>query len=313
MSRTERGRQGVRGCGSPAEHCTALAGRSNEAVWASVPLRPPLNVTGVPASRTLNCSGSAAATAPFPSPPSCRRAGQGIATAPAQEADAMSPTLWFRSLSRPSSPWPSPPPWPAPRGRRTTSSSACPPPSPGSSRGLGIELYRGSMAWFDEINAKGGVHGHKIVLKAYDDGYNPTPAIENTVKLIEQDHAFVLFDYVGTPTVTRVLPLLKRYESDKVYLFCPFTGAEPMRRRPTTSSFSTFAPPTRMRPAGTGPTLRRHRPEEDRRLLPDRRLRPRRLGRRPRAAAYPDPDRPGRPSASPPRPPTAAAPSSRTR
>ncbi len=102
----------------------------------------------------------------------------------------------------------------------------------GPSRGLGVELYRGSMAWFDEVNEKGGVHGRKIVLKAYDDGYNPTPAIENTVRLIEKDHAFVLFDYVGTPTVTRILPLLKRHESENVYLFCPFTGAEPMRRPP---------------------------------------------------------------------------------
>jgi ABC-type branched-subunit amino acid transport system substrate-binding protein len=104
----------------------------------------------------------------------------------------------------------------------------------GPSRGLGIELYRGSTAWFDEWNAqneKRGLPG-RVVLKAYDDGYNPTPAIENTVQLIERDQAFLLFDYVGTPTVTRVLPLLKRHEDEKVFLFCPFTGAEPMRRPP---------------------------------------------------------------------------------
>jgi ABC-type branched-subunit amino acid transport system substrate-binding protein len=102
----------------------------------------------------------------------------------------------------------------------------------GSSRGLGIELYRGSKAWFDEVNDRGGVHGRKIVLKAYDDGYQPIPAIDNTVKLIEKDDAFVLFDYVGTPTVTRVLPLLKRHSDESVFLFCPFTGAAPMRRPP---------------------------------------------------------------------------------
>jgi len=50
--------------------------------------------------------------------------------------------------------------------------------------------------------------------------------------LIEQDHAFVLFNYVGTPTVTRTLPLLKRYEKREVLLLCPFTGAEPQRRPP---------------------------------------------------------------------------------
>ena len=102
----------------------------------------------------------------------------------------------------------------------------------GPSRGLGIELYRGSRAWFDEVNDKGGVHGRKLILRTYDDGYNPIPAIENTVRLIEKDDAFVLFDYVGTPTVTRVLPLLKRHSEEKIFLFCPFSGAEPMRRAP---------------------------------------------------------------------------------
>src|SRR5882724_1672099 len=43
----------------------------------------------------------------------------------------------------------------------------------GPSKGLGIELYRGSKAYLDHVNAQGGVHGRKIVIKAYDDGYNP--------------------------------------------------------------------------------------------------------------------------------------------
>jgi ABC-type branched-subunit amino acid transport system substrate-binding protein len=102
----------------------------------------------------------------------------------------------------------------------------------GPSAGLGTELYRGSMACFEEVNRTGGVRGRKIVLRAYDDGYNPVPAVANTVRLIEQDDAFVLFGYVGTPTVTRVLPLLKRYEGRSTHLFCPFTGAEPQRRPP---------------------------------------------------------------------------------
>jgi ABC-type branched-subunit amino acid transport system substrate-binding protein len=102
----------------------------------------------------------------------------------------------------------------------------------GPSAGLGTELYRGSMACFAEVNRNGGVHGRKIVIRAYDDGYNPIPAVANTVRLIEEDDAFVLFGYVGTPTLTRVLPLLKRYEDRSTYMFCPFTGAEPQRRPP---------------------------------------------------------------------------------
>jgi ABC-type branched-subunit amino acid transport system substrate-binding protein len=102
----------------------------------------------------------------------------------------------------------------------------------GASKGLGIELYRGSAAYIEQVNRTGGVHGHRIVVRAYDDGYNPTPAIQNTIKLIEQDNAFLLFNYVGTPTVTRTLPLLKSYKSRFVYLLTPFTGAQPLRQPP---------------------------------------------------------------------------------
>jgi ABC-type branched-subunit amino acid transport system substrate-binding protein len=102
----------------------------------------------------------------------------------------------------------------------------------GPSRGLGIELYRGSMAYFEHVNRSGGINGRTIVLKAYDDNYNPIPAIANTVRLIEQDDPLLLYGYVGTPTVTRILPLLKLHSNRSMYLFFPFTGAQPQRQPP---------------------------------------------------------------------------------
>jgi len=69
-------------------------------------------------------------------------------------------------------------------------------------------------------------------VQAYDDGYDPTRAIENTIRLIENDNVFLLFNYVGTPTVTRCLPLLKRHQDQSVLLFFPFTGAQPQRQQP---------------------------------------------------------------------------------
>jgi branched-chain amino acid transport system substrate-binding protein len=102
----------------------------------------------------------------------------------------------------------------------------------GTSKDLGIELYRGSMAYIEQVNRRGGIYGRKIVIKAYDDSYNPIPAIQNTIKLVGEDNAFLLFNYVGTPTVTRILPLLKSYKEKFIYLFSPFTGAQPLRQPP---------------------------------------------------------------------------------
>jgi ABC-type branched-subunit amino acid transport system substrate-binding protein len=102
----------------------------------------------------------------------------------------------------------------------------------GASAKLGLDLYRGSMAYFAHVNASGGVNGLKIRIKAYDDAYDPTTAILNSIKLIEQDRVFLLFNYVGTPTVTRVLPVLTRFSARQIYLFFPFTGAQPQRSPP---------------------------------------------------------------------------------
>ncbi len=103
----------------------------------------------------------------------------------------------------------------------------------GPTRGLGIELFRGSSAFISPVNEQGGVLGRKIKVIAYDDGYNPEPTIRNTIRLVEEDDVFILLDYVGTPTVTRVLPLVKKYgEQRNMFLFFPFTGAQPQREYP---------------------------------------------------------------------------------
>jgi ABC-type branched-subunit amino acid transport system substrate-binding protein len=102
----------------------------------------------------------------------------------------------------------------------------------GPSRELGVRLMQGSMAYFNRVNAGGGVHGRPIQVIVKDDGYEPEPAIQNTHELITKDRAFFLFNYVGTPTLTRVLPLLKYYDSEQIVNVAPFTGAEPQRRPP---------------------------------------------------------------------------------
>lgn len=102
----------------------------------------------------------------------------------------------------------------------------------GPSRGLGIELYRGAMSYFQHVNQTGGIAGREVVLKCYDDGYQPTLSVQNTMRLVLEDQVFALFGYVGTPTVTRVLPVLKKFQDRQAFLFFPFTGAQPQREPP---------------------------------------------------------------------------------
>lgn len=96
----------------------------------------------------------------------------------------------------------------------------------GPAASLGTDLRRGAMAYFEKINASGGVNGRRIRLIAYDDGYEPRDTVENTKKLIETDKVFALFGYVGTPTAKAVLPMIN---ASKIIFFGPFTGAEFLR------------------------------------------------------------------------------------
>src|ERR687895_400619 len=65
---------------------------------------------------------------------------------------------------------------------------------------LGLNMREGIRAAFAEGNAAGGVHGRRLELVTYDDGYEPEKAIENTRRLIQDDQVFALIGEVGTST-----------------------------------------------------------------------------------------------------------------
>ncbi|HSY26146.1 MAG TPA: ABC transporter substrate-binding protein [Burkholderiaceae bacterium] len=96
----------------------------------------------------------------------------------------------------------------------------------GPAQELGIALRDGAKAYFDYINANGGVQGRKIIFTTLDDGYEPARAAANTKQLIEQDSVFALFGYVGTPTSIASIPAV---EQANIPFFAPFTGAQSLR------------------------------------------------------------------------------------
>ena len=54
-------------------------------------------------------------------------------------------------------------------------------------------------AYFDKVNAEGGVNGRKIKFITLDDGYNPAKTVEQARKLVEQDEVLLVFQTLGTP------------------------------------------------------------------------------------------------------------------
>jgi ABC-type branched-subunit amino acid transport system substrate-binding protein len=70
------------------------------------------------------------------------------------------------------------------------------------------EIPVAAQAFFNYINANGGINGRKIVLKYVDDAYNPTQTVTLTKQLVLQDKIFAMVGALGTPTHTKVVDFL---------------------------------------------------------------------------------------------------------
>jgi branched-chain amino acid transport system substrate-binding protein len=92
----------------------------------------------------------------------------------------------------------------------------------GPASALGQGMRAGIQAAFDEVNARGGVHGRTLKLTSRDDGYEPDRAIAQTKKLIDEDKVFALIGPVGTPTSAAAQPIAT---AAKVPFIGAFTGA----------------------------------------------------------------------------------------
>src|SRR5579859_5153522 len=70
------------------------------------------------------------------------------------------------------------------------------------------EIAPASQAFFNYVNAHGGVYGRKINLVIKDDAYNPTNTVNVVHQLVLQSSVFGIFEGLGTPTHTKVVGFL---------------------------------------------------------------------------------------------------------
>jgi ABC-type branched-subunit amino acid transport system substrate-binding protein len=94
-------------------------------------------------------------------------------------------------------------------------------PYSGPASAYGV-IGRTEAAYFNRINAAGGINGRKINFISYDDGYSPPKTVEQARKLVESDEVLLIFNSLGTPPNSAIH---KYMNSKKVPQLFVATGA----------------------------------------------------------------------------------------
>ena len=101
-------------------------------------------------------------------------------------------------------------------------------PLTGANADLGNDIRNGALAYFEKINAAGGVNGNKIKLLTLDDKNDTKLSGENTKKLLGENNAVALFGYASSTLSIPAMPFVKE---SRVPFFAPFTGADTIRKQ----------------------------------------------------------------------------------
>jgi ABC-type branched-subunit amino acid transport system substrate-binding protein len=99
------------------------------------------------------------------------------------------------------------------------------------------DIPAAAEAYFDYVNANGGINGRKVDLKIYDDQYNPAKTKVGTAQLINRDKIFAMFGALGTPTHSAVITDLNRRGIPDVFVNTGAASFDNPRRYPTTFPF----------------------------------------------------------------------------
>lgn len=100
----------------------------------------------------------------------------------------------------------------------------------------GAEYLAGAQAHFAQVNARGGVNGHRIRVVVKDDGYKPDETLRVTRELLQEEKPVALFGFIGTGNVMNLVKN-KVLSDARIALLAPFTGAVDLREPPHPNIF----------------------------------------------------------------------------
>jgi branched-chain amino acid transport system substrate-binding protein len=79
-------------------------------------------------------------------------------------------------------------------------------------------VARGAKAYFDFVNAGGGVNKRKIDYRIVDDAYNPAQTVQAVRRLVEQDRVFAVFNTLGTEANLAIRDYLNQVKVPQLFV-----------------------------------------------------------------------------------------------
>jgi len=98
-------------------------------------------------------------------------------------------------------------------------------------------IWKCEAAYFNMINAQGGINGRQINFISYDDAYSPPKTVEMTRKLVEQDQVFIIAGGAGTPTNTAIWKYMNQHEVPQLFVGTGATKWDDPKGHPWTIGF----------------------------------------------------------------------------
>jgi ABC-type branched-subunit amino acid transport system substrate-binding protein len=80
------------------------------------------------------------------------------------------------------------------------------------------EIAPAANAYFQYVNAHGGIYGRKIKYTYLDDGYDPAKTVSDVHQLVLQDNVYAIFNGLGTPTHLAAVSFLNSSKVPDVFV-----------------------------------------------------------------------------------------------
>jgi branched-chain amino acid transport system substrate-binding protein len=90
-------------------------------------------------------------------------------------------------------------------------------PYSGPASAYGV-IGKTEAAYFNKINAEGGINGRKVNFISSDDAYSPPKTVEQVRKLVESDEVLLVFNPLGTPSNTAIQKYLNAKKVPQLFV-----------------------------------------------------------------------------------------------